>query len=70
LVDRVFAPVLVAYDVRGIGLRLMRSLQLGSIAAFTLAVIALALGESVASTAMFTVAAVGFLVVLVLQRRR
>jgi hypothetical protein len=51
-------------------LRLMRSLQLGSIAAFSLAVIALALGNSLVSTAMFTVAAVGFLVVLVLQRRR
>ncbi len=51
-------------------MRLMRSLQLGSIAAFSLAVIALALGKSLVSTAMFTVAAVGFLVVLVLQRRR
>jgi hypothetical protein len=48
----------------------MRSLQLGSIAAFSLAVIALALGKSLVSTTMFTVAAVGFLVVLVLQRRR
>jgi hypothetical protein len=48
----------------------MRSLQLGAIAAFTLAIIAFALGESLASTVMFVVAAVGFLIVLILQRRR
>lgn len=51
-------------------MRLMRFLQLGAIAAFTLAVIALALGESLAATVMFVVAAVGFLIVLILQRRR
>jgi hypothetical protein len=54
----------------GVGVRLVRSLQLGAIAAFTLAVIALALGRSLASTVMFIVAAVGFLVVLIMQRRR
>jgi hypothetical protein len=54
----------------GVGVRLARSLQLGAIAAFTLAVVAFALGETVAATVMFMVAAVGFLVVLVLQRRR
>jgi redox-regulated HSP33 family molecular chaperone len=61
---------LVEEDVRGVGVRLARSLQLGAIAAFTLAVVAFALGETVAATVMFMVAAVGFLVVLVLQRRR
>jgi hypothetical protein len=60
----------VEEGVRGVGVRLMRSLQLGSIAAFTLAVIALALRESLAATVMFVVAAVGFLIVLILQRRR
>jgi hypothetical protein len=50
--------------------RLVRSLQLGAIAAFTLAVIALALGRSVAATVMFIVAAVGFLVVIIVQRRQ
>ena len=59
----------MAEDVRGVGVRLVRSLQLGAIVAFTLAVIALALGRSLASTVMFIVAAVGFLVVLILQRR-
>jgi hypothetical protein len=48
----------------------MRFLQLGSIAAFSLAVIALALGKSLASTVMCVVALVGFSIVLVLQRRR
>ena len=51
-------------------MRLVRSLQLGAIVAFTLAVIALALGRSLAATVMFVVAAVGFLVVLIVQRRR
>jgi hypothetical protein len=60
----------VAEGVRGVGVRLARSLQLGAIAAFTLAVIAFALGEIVAATVMFVVAAVGFLVVLILQSRR
>jgi hypothetical protein len=41
--------------------RLMRSIQLGAIAAFTLAVIAFARGESLAATVLFVVAAVGFL---------
>jgi hypothetical protein len=53
-----------------LGMRLARYLQLSAIAAFTLAVIALALGESLAATVMFIVAAVGFLMVLILQRRR
>ncbi|HEU4493339.1 MAG TPA: hypothetical protein VFR69_04075 [Rubrobacteraceae bacterium] len=48
----------------------MRSIQLGAIAAFAVAVIALALGKSLAATVMFAVAAVGFLIVLILQRRR
>ncbi len=51
-------------------MRLARSLQLGAIAAFALAVIALALGNSLAATVLFVVAAVGFLVVLILQSRR
>ena len=51
-------------------MRLARSLQLGAIAAFALAVTALALGRSLAATVMFIVSAVGFLVVLILQRRR
>jgi hypothetical protein len=50
--------------------RLARSLQLGAIAAFTLAVIALVRGKSLAATVLFIVAAVGFLIVLILQRRR
>ncbi len=57
-------------SVRRLGVRLARSLQLGAIAAFALAVIALARGESLAATVMFIVAAVGFLIVLILQRRR
>jgi hypothetical protein len=60
----------VAEDVRRLGVRLARSLQLGAIAAFALAVIALARGESLAATVLFIVAAVGFLIVLILQRRR
>jgi hypothetical protein len=48
----------------------MRSLQLGAIAAFTLAIIAFARGQSLVATVMFAVAAVGFLIVLILQRRR
>jgi hypothetical protein len=50
--------------------RLARSLQLGAIAAFAVGIIALARGEMVGATVMFVVAAVGFLVVLILQRRR
>lgn len=56
--------------VRRVGVRLARSLQLSAIAAFTLAVIALALGKSLEATILFMVAAVGFLAALVLQRRR
>ncbi len=61
---------MVEESVREVGVRLARSLQLGAIVAFALAVIALALGESLASTVLFVVAAVRFLVVLILQRRR
>jgi hypothetical protein len=50
--------------------RFAHSLQLDAIAAFTLAIMALALGESLAATVMFVVAAVGFLAVLVVQWRR
>jgi hypothetical protein len=60
----------VAEGVRRLGVRLARSLQLGAIAAFALAVIALARGESLAATVLFIVAAVGFLIVLILHRRR
>jgi hypothetical protein len=60
----------VEESVRRLGVRLARSLQLGAIAAFALAVIALARGESLAATVLFIVAAVGFLIVLILQRRR
>jgi hypothetical protein len=59
----------VEAGVRELAVRLARSLQLGAIAAFTLAVIALALGEFIVATVMFIVAAVGFLVVLIVQRR-
>jgi Flp pilus assembly protein TadB len=45
-------------------------LHLSAIAAFTLAVIALALGRPLVATVMFIIAAVGFLVTLILQRRR
>ncbi len=51
-------------------MRLARSLHLSAIAAFTLAVIALVLGEHLAATVLFFVAAAGFLVTLILQRRR
>ena len=51
-------------------MRLARYVQLSAIAAFTLAVIALALGESLVATVLFMVAAVGFLTTLILQRRR
>ncbi len=50
-------------------MRLARSLHLGAIAALTLAILALALGEQLVATALFIVASVGFLIVLVLQRR-
>jgi hypothetical protein len=49
--------------------RLARSLHLGAIAALTFAVLALALGKQLVATVLFIVAAVGFLVVLILQRR-
>ena len=51
------------------GARLARSLQLGAIAALTLALIAFAQRGSLAATVLFTVAAVRFLIVLILQRR-
>ena len=51
-------------------MRVARYLHLSAIVAFILAVIALALGEHLLSTALFMVAAVGFLVPLILQRRR
>jgi multisubunit Na+/H+ antiporter MnhF subunit len=51
-------------------MRPARYLHLAAIVAFILAVIALALGESLAATVMFIVAAVGFLTTLILQRRR
>lgn len=60
----------MAEDVRGLVVRATRSLHLAAIAAFILAVIALALGESLAATVLFVVAAVGFLATLILQRRR
>ena len=61
---------MVADDVRRVGVKLARSLQLSAIGAFALAVIALAAGESIASTVLFTIAAIGFLAALLLQRRR
>ena len=51
-------------------MRLARSLQLGAIIALVIALIAPALGKSLAATVLFTVAAVGFLMVLILQRGR
>ncbi len=51
-------------------MRFARSLHLCAIAAFALAVIALILGKHLMATVMFTVAMVGFLALLILQRRR
>jgi hypothetical protein len=51
-------------------MRLARSLHLAALAAFALAVIALILGEHLVATVLFFIAAVGFLVSLILQRRR
>lgn len=51
-------------------MRLARSLHLSAIAAFTLAVIAMILGEQRAATVLFAIAAAGFLAALILQRRR
>jgi Flp pilus assembly protein TadB len=59
----------VAEGVRGIDVRLARSLHLGAIAALTFAVLALASGKQLVATVLFIVAAVGFLIVLILQRR-
>ena len=56
--------------VRRVGVRFARSLHLAAIAAFVLAVIALALEESLVATVLFMVAAAGFLTTLILQRRR
>jgi Flp pilus assembly protein TadB len=61
---------LVEESVRGLGVRPARYLHLASIVAFIFAVIALAVGEQLVATVMFLVAAVGFLVTLILQRRR
>ena len=47
-----------------------RSLHLAAIAAFALAVIAMLIGEHLLATALFVVAAAGFLGTLILQRRR
>ena len=60
----------MAENVRGLVVRLTRFLHLAGIAAFILAVIALALGEQLASTILFMAAAVGFLATLIFQRRR
>lgn len=51
-------------------MRLARTLHLSAIAAFTLAVIALVLGENLAATVLFLSAAACFLATLILQRRR
>lgn len=51
-------------------MRLARTLHLSAIAAFALAVIALILGEHLAATILFLIAAAGFLVTLILQRSR
>jgi hypothetical protein len=61
---------LVAEGVRRVGVKLARSLLLSAIIAFTVGVIALAPGASLAATVLFVVAAVGFLATLVLLRRR
>ncbi len=51
-------------------MRLARSLYLSAIAAFALAIIAMLLGEHIAATVLFVIAAAGFLGVLILQRSR
>ena len=51
-------------------MRPARYLHLAAIVAFIFAVIALALGEQLASTVLFVVATIGFLAALILQRRR
>ncbi len=51
-------------------MRLARSLHLAAIAAFALAIIAMVLGEQLAATVLFAIAAAGFLAALILQRRR
>jgi hypothetical protein len=51
-------------------MKLARSLLLSAIAAFTVRVIALALGVSLAALVLFVVSAVGFLATLVLLRRQ
>ena len=61
---------LAAEGVRGVGVKLARSLLLSAITTFTVGVIALALGASLAATVLFVVSAVGFLATLVLLRRR
>jgi hypothetical protein len=43
---------------------------LAAIAAFTLAVIAMFMGEQLAATVLFLIATTGFLATLVLQRKR
>jgi hypothetical protein len=45
-------------------------MQLGAVAAFAVAVITVARGEPIAAAMWFVVAAVGFLIVLILQRRQ
>ncbi len=47
-----------------------RALHLAAIAAFALAVVALARGNDLAATVLFALAAAGFLATMVLQRRR
>ena len=51
-------------------MRLVRSLYLAAIAAFAVAIIAMVLGEHLAATVLFVIAAAGFLASLILQRRR
>ena len=53
-----------------VAMRLARSIHLSAIAAFALAVIALILGEHLAATVLFVLAAGGFLATLILQRRQ
>ena len=51
-------------------MRSVGSLQLAAIVALTLAVLALALGQSVVATILFVSAAALFLATILLQRRR
>jgi hypothetical protein len=62
--------LLAAEGVRRVGMKLARSLLLSAIAAFTVGVIALALGASLAALVLFVVSAVGFLATLVFLRRQ